>query len=66
MESKLRYTANILFNDNPIDTHSSDNLNRLTAQVIHHIEAHYPNATGQIRDNNNGSIIQTYKKTSFD
>lgn len=65
MDSKHRYTANIVFNDQPIGSHSSNNLNRLAAQLIVHLE-HYPNAVGLIRDNDNGDIIQTYRKTSLD
>ena len=65
MESKLKYTADILFNGESIDSHSSNNLDQLTAQVINHIESEYPNATGRICDKD-GNIIQTYRKTSFD
>ncbi len=64
MESK--YTANIIFNDQQLDTQSSDNLNRLTAHVINNIETQYPNAHGEIRDNCLGKVIQRYRRTACD
>lgn len=66
MEIKPKYTADILFNDRAINSHSSNNFNRLTAYVIHTIETLYPNATGRIQDNEDGKVLQTYRRTSFD
>jgi len=64
MESK--YTANILFNDQQLETQSSDNLDRLTAHVISNIESLYPNARGEITDNVLGKVIQFCRRTACD
>jgi len=64
MESK--YTASIIFNNQQLDTQSSDNFNRLTAGIINIIETQYPNAQGEIRDNNLGKVIQRYRRAPFE
>jgi len=64
MESK--YTAHILFNDQPLETQSSDNLNRLAARVINNIETLYPSAYGEIRDNRLGKVIERFRRTACD
>jgi len=64
MESK--YTASILFNNQQLETQSSNNLNRLTAQVINNIETQYPNAYGEIRDNQLGKVIQVCRRAACD
>lgn len=61
-----KYTANIFFNNQQLESQSGDNFNRLTARVINKIETQYPNARGEIRDNELGEVIQRYRITSFD
>lgn len=66
MESKLKYTADIFHNNQALDSHSSNNFDRLMVQIIHYLESFYPNATGTIRDNENGRVIQTYRIGPYD
>lgn len=67
METKGRYTANLIFNERALaDGFTGDNLDKLTAQVIYQVEQHYPNAVGEIRDNDKDEIIGWYRRNSHE